>query len=100
MNSKAFLDLIQKHPLPWKLVTDMGGECAYASRDEVHVALGYDTPETTSLADAAPAMAAAILRYLEAIDTAYLDFDHAAESKEHRDALNALIEALPEALRP
>lgn len=86
MNAAAFLKLVDGHPLPWFHDLER-----YWQND----VLTLSGKQATDLADAAPAMAAAILRVLQKYGD-LTDYDECFAAKAICDELRA---SLPESLR-
>ena len=99
MNAAEFLKLIEKHPLPWcAALQDTFCGFNYAPAGLTHHESFMEYEPSQALADAAPAMAAAILEFLiwsHTSPASDLDTWRAAWLR-HADALSA---ALPEELR-
>ena len=101
MNAAEFLKLIEAHPLPWCHTTsETDGQSLYF--EERGSKPFCTSAEAQGLADAAPAMAAAILRLLAAQRAA----DDAGDGpvpyevlREQIMALHALRDSMPEELR-
>lgn len=114
MNAAAFLKLVEEHPLPWTfncLGEPVGWMDPRREGDDWKYCLPFYSHPTdidqdtlaSDLADAAPAMAASILKLLpawERFETATLSADVRTERYvELRYALDALRDSLPEELR-
>lgn len=115
MNADEFLALVEKHPLPWDYGVNPNDseDRRYAgSVSGLQVPLDWQTRE--GLTDAAPALAAAVIRYLRAVEAqnAHVNGPMQGISPEDWSAQNfrlyettdaaftALRAALPEAMRP
>lgn len=110
MNAKTFLAIVDKHPLPWSIhkddrhchdsYDDANGACV-TERDGDDEYREDAVSVDDGLGQAAPQMAAAILRFLEAEDRGYgMDFNDPADAGAYCEARAALYDSLPKDLRP
>lgn len=103
MNSKQFLELVEKHGLPWRIqypTHDGAYGWLYTSSAGIALEDGREEATASGLADAAPAMAAAILGFLKRHDAVMANLASHGSPVGPEPIAEALRTSLPEELRP